>query len=89
MLNFEGLRDVRAKERVQNRLLTHIKEASEEMARGDLSNAFLFVALSSQPSLSSRSKRLREGGGGEGRDFARVEATSAQPSSTTGPREIF
>ena len=44
-LNFKGLRDVRAKERVQNRLLVRTKEASEEMARGDLSDAFPFVAL--------------------------------------------
>ena len=60
-LNFEGSGDVRAKEWVQNRLLTRIKEAFEEMARVDLSDAFPFVAPPSRPSLSSRSKRLREG----------------------------
>ena len=60
-LNFEGSGDVRAKERVQNRLLTRIKEPSDKMAGGDPSDAFPFVALPSRPSLSSRSKRLREG----------------------------
>ena len=42
--NFEGSGDLRSKEQVQNRLLTHIKEAFEEMAGGDLSVAFPVVA---------------------------------------------
>ena len=48
---------------VQNHFLAHIKEASKEMAGGGLSDALLFVAPPSRPSLSSRSKRLREGEG--------------------------
>ena len=51
-LNFESSGDVRARERVQTCLLTCIKEAFEEMARGDVGDAYSSVVPPSQLSLS-------------------------------------
>ena len=39
-LNLEGLGSAQAKERILSRLLGRIKEASEEMSRGDVGDAF-------------------------------------------------
>ena len=59
-LNFEGSGDARAKERVQSRLLTRIKEASKEMAGGDIGDEFPLVAPPSRESLLTRLNRPRE-----------------------------
>ena len=59
-LIFEGLGEARAKEWFQSHLLTRIKEAFEEMAGGDLGDAYLFVAPPPRESLLTQLKRLRE-----------------------------
>ena len=66
-LNFEGLGGPRAKERVQSCHLSHIQaaskartqEPSEEMAGGDVGDAFMFIPPPSRESLPTRLKRPR------------------------------
>ena len=59
-LIFEGLGDAQAREQVQSRLLTQIKEASEEISGGDFRENYPFVAPPPPESLPTRMKRSME-----------------------------